>query len=148
MDNMRVERDTMGEMWLPQEALYGATTQRAVENFPISGQPLPGEFLVFPQPSASQPLTSNLILDLRGPAFRTIEAVAAAKDRITCNDADLIGNPIRVSVSPRTLERGEAEVKLRTASEAFFVPLTDLLPTVRQHLDEMYAALSGDPPAA
>jgi hypothetical protein len=50
-------------------------------------QPLPGEFLVFPQPSASQPLTSNLILDLRGPAFRTIEAVAAAKDRITCNDA-------------------------------------------------------------
>ena len=36
---------------------------------------------------------------------------------------DLIGNPIRVSVSPRTLERGEAEIKLRTASESVFVPL-------------------------
>lgn len=45
MDNMRLERDTMGEMWLPKDALYGATTQRAVENFPISGQPLPPELI-------------------------------------------------------------------------------------------------------
>ena len=33
----RVERDSMGEMHVPAEALYGATTARAVENFPISG---------------------------------------------------------------------------------------------------------------
>jgi fumarate hydratase, class II len=33
----RVERDTMGEMLVPDEALYGAQTARAVENFPISG---------------------------------------------------------------------------------------------------------------
>ena len=33
----RVERDSMGEMRVPAEALYGATTARAVENFPISG---------------------------------------------------------------------------------------------------------------
>src|ERR1700745_3704531 len=31
----RVERDTMGEMGVPADALYGAQTQRAVENFPI-----------------------------------------------------------------------------------------------------------------
>ncbi len=37
----RVERDTMGEVTLPADALYGAQTQRAVENFPISGEPLP-----------------------------------------------------------------------------------------------------------
>ncbi|MDD3468764.1 MAG: class II fumarate hydratase [Thermoguttaceae bacterium] len=41
----RVERDSMGEVQLPADAYYGATTQRAVENFPISGQPLPAEFL-------------------------------------------------------------------------------------------------------
>ena len=41
MSETRIERDTMGEMTLPAAALYGATTQRAVENFPISGQPLP-----------------------------------------------------------------------------------------------------------
>src|SRR5918999_6049228 len=40
-DEFRVERDTMGEMRLPRPALYGASTQRAVENFPISGEPLP-----------------------------------------------------------------------------------------------------------
>jgi fumarate hydratase class II len=33
----RVERDTMGEMAVPADALYGAQTARAVENFPISG---------------------------------------------------------------------------------------------------------------
>ena len=37
----RVERDTMGEMKVPAEALWGPQTQRAVENFPISGEPLP-----------------------------------------------------------------------------------------------------------
>ena len=33
----RVERDSMGEMSVPTDALYGATTARAIENFPISG---------------------------------------------------------------------------------------------------------------
>src|ERR671921_791066 len=45
MTETRVERDTMGEVVLPARALYGAQTQRAVENFPISGQPLPPEFI-------------------------------------------------------------------------------------------------------
>src|SRR5580700_6913888 len=34
---MRMEKDSMGEMSLPESALYGASTQRAVLNFPISG---------------------------------------------------------------------------------------------------------------
>ncbi len=34
---MRTERDSMGEVQVPDDALYGASTQRAVENFPISG---------------------------------------------------------------------------------------------------------------
>ncbi len=33
---MRIERDSMGEMQVPDDAYYGASTQRAVENFPIS----------------------------------------------------------------------------------------------------------------
>ncbi|MBA3720449.1 MAG: class II fumarate hydratase [Nocardioidaceae bacterium] len=36
----RVERDTMGEVEVPVDALYRAQTQRAVQNFPISGMPL------------------------------------------------------------------------------------------------------------
>jgi fumarate hydratase, class II len=41
----RIERDTMGEMRVPADALYGAQTQRAVENFPISGLRFPRSFL-------------------------------------------------------------------------------------------------------
>ena len=36
----RIEHDTMGEVRVPEHALYGAQTQRAVENFPISGSGL------------------------------------------------------------------------------------------------------------
>ncbi len=42
-ESYRVARDTMGEMQIPADALWGASTQRAVENFPISGQPVPLE---------------------------------------------------------------------------------------------------------
>jgi prolyl-tRNA synthetase len=90
----------------------------------------------------------SLYSELTGAGIEVLYDDRAERAGVKFNDADLIGNPIRVSVSPRTLERGEAEVKLRAASDAFFVPLTEVLPTVRQHLDEMYAALSGDPPAA
>ena len=41
----RTERDTMGEMEVPAEAYYGASTQRAVINFPVSGLRLPRRFL-------------------------------------------------------------------------------------------------------
>jgi fumarate hydratase class II len=37
----RVEKDTMGEMQVPADCLYGASTQRAVLNFPVSGRPVP-----------------------------------------------------------------------------------------------------------
>ena len=39
--NFRIEKDSMGEVKVPAQAYYGAQTQRAVENFPISGMPLP-----------------------------------------------------------------------------------------------------------
>ena len=42
---MRIERDSMGEMPVPDDALYGASTQRAVLNFPISGHPMPPGFI-------------------------------------------------------------------------------------------------------
>ena len=45
MTDYRVERDSMGEVRLPAGAYYGAQTQRAVENFPISGRPLPPELI-------------------------------------------------------------------------------------------------------
>ncbi|WNW11740.1 class II fumarate hydratase [Pseudomonas sp. DTU_2021_1001937_2_SI_NGA_ILE_001] len=45
MSNTRIERDSMGELQVPAEALYGAQTQRAVDNFPISQQRMPRQFI-------------------------------------------------------------------------------------------------------
>jgi fumarate hydratase class II len=42
---MRMERDSMGELPVPVDALYGASTQRAVLNFPVSGFRLPDPFI-------------------------------------------------------------------------------------------------------
>src|SRR5881296_1284636 len=41
----RMEKDSMGEMSLPETALYGASTQRAVLNFPVSGYRFPRPFI-------------------------------------------------------------------------------------------------------
>lgn len=41
----RIEKDTMGEMPVPADVLYGASTQRAVLNFPVSGRPVPRSIL-------------------------------------------------------------------------------------------------------
>ena len=40
MTKSRTERDTMGEMQVPADALYGASTARTVDNFPISYEPV------------------------------------------------------------------------------------------------------------
>jgi fumarate hydratase class II len=45
MSQFRTERDSLGEVQVPADALYGAQTQRAVENFPISGIRFPRVFI-------------------------------------------------------------------------------------------------------
>ncbi|GMQ54334.1 class II fumarate hydratase [Halopseudomonas aestusnigri] len=45
MSTSRIERDSMGELQVPGDALYAAQTQRAVNNFPVSGQPMPKRFI-------------------------------------------------------------------------------------------------------
>lgn len=45
MSATRIEKDSMGELEVPLEALYAAQTQRAVNNFPVSGQPMPEPFI-------------------------------------------------------------------------------------------------------
>ncbi len=45
MSDYRIEQDSLGEMQVPTEALYGAQTARALANFPVSGMPLPRPLL-------------------------------------------------------------------------------------------------------
>src|SRR6266480_787917 len=45
VEEYRLDKDSMGEVKVPSSAYYGAETQRAVQNFPISGLRLPKEFI-------------------------------------------------------------------------------------------------------
>ncbi len=45
MSDTRTERDSMGEMQVPADAMYGAQTARAIENFPVSGLRFPRAFI-------------------------------------------------------------------------------------------------------
>ncbi|MGM0570811.1 class II fumarate hydratase [Marinobacter sp.] len=45
MSDTRIEKDSLGEVTVPANALWGAQTQRAVDNFPVSGQPMPSGFI-------------------------------------------------------------------------------------------------------
>ena len=48
------------------------------------------------------------------------------------NDADLLGFPLRVTISPRTLQKNSAEVKWRWEKEARLMPLEGLAASLRQ----------------
>jgi prolyl-tRNA synthetase len=54
-------------------------------------------------------------------------------------DCDLLGLPLRVVIGPRTLDKGQAEVKERTSKEAKFVPLDTLVTYLQQRLQELVA---------
>lgn len=45
MTNIRIEKDSMGELQVPADALYAAQTQRAINNFPVSGEAMPASFI-------------------------------------------------------------------------------------------------------
>ena len=45
MRRHRIEKDSLGEVRVPADAYWGAQTQRAIKNFPISGQRMPRRFI-------------------------------------------------------------------------------------------------------
>ena len=86
----------------------------------------------------------RIYTDLQAAGIEVLYDDRAERAGVKFNDADLIGCPIRVSVSARTLAKGEAEIKARTASEAIFVPLDQTVATVQRLLAEAMAPLSGN----
>ncbi len=62
----RIEHDSMGELEVPEDALYSAQTQRAINNFPISGQGMPESFiraLLLAKKAAAKANTELQLLD-------------------------------------------------------------------------------------
>ncbi|MDX2116270.1 MAG: class II fumarate hydratase [Planctomycetota bacterium] len=82
----RIEKDTMGEMSVPAEALWGATTQRAVENFPISGRPVPAPIIhAYGHLKAA---CAHVNLELARLSKPRCEAIVAAAEEVAAGKHD------------------------------------------------------------
>ena len=76
--SFRTEHDSMGELQVPLKALWGAQTQRAVQNFPVSGLTMPREFLRALGLVKAAAASANAALGLLpAPIARAIESAAA-----------------------------------------------------------------------
>ncbi len=82
----RTEHDSMGEVQVPAGALYGAQTQRAVENFPVSGLTMPRPFI------RALGLIKSCAAEVNAQLGQldadTAAAIAAAADRVAHGDYD------------------------------------------------------------
>src|SRR6478609_1024203 len=87
MSQYRVERDSMGELKVPADALYGAQTQRAVDNFPISGLTMPREFIRALGLIKSAAAQANA--DLGHLKKAGAKAIRKAAERVAAGDYDV-----------------------------------------------------------
>ena len=85
-DGYRIERDSLGEVRVPSDALYGAQTQRAFENFPISGQRFGRGFIQAMGLIKKCAALTNL--ELGNLDAETAEAIAAAADEVAAGKWD------------------------------------------------------------
>ncbi|MGC8121783.1 class II fumarate hydratase [Marinobacter sp. VGCF2001] len=80
MTDVRIEKDSLGEVRVPSDALWGAQTQRAVDNFPVSGQAMPPEFIAAVVQVKRAAAQANASLGLLAEDLR--DAICAACDRL------------------------------------------------------------------
>lgn len=98
MTNFRTEKDSLGEVRVPEEALWGAQTQRAIENFPVSGQPMPPAFIaaVVRVKQAAADANASLGLLDNDRSFR----LGLLAMRLICRSLTPHRSPISTSVQP------------------------------------------------
>ncbi len=83
---MRYEKDSMGQMQVPDDALYGASTARALENFPIANRPLPPAVIHAFGHLKAACAQANLSL---GKLDKTLaDAIIAASDEVAAGKHD------------------------------------------------------------
>lgn len=86
MSDYRVEKDSMGELKVPADALYSAQTQRAVQNFPISGLRMPRTFIRALGLVKGAASAVNNDLGLLDSSIAT--AISEAADKVAKGDVD------------------------------------------------------------
>ncbi len=115
--NYRIEKDSMGELQVPDNALYGAQTQRAINNFPISGLTLPSAFIktvaLIKQTAAKVNMELGLLDDARGQAI-----IQAAEQIIQGEHSDQFPIDIFQTGSGTSTNMNVNEVLAHLASES------------------------------
>ncbi|HSJ30263.1 MAG TPA: class II fumarate hydratase [Longimicrobiales bacterium] len=86
MATHRIEKDSLGEMQVPADALWGAQTQRAVENFPISDMRFPRSFIAALGIIKKAAAETNLELKLIDEDV--VKAIVQAADEVARGDHD------------------------------------------------------------
>ncbi len=90
----RIEKDSMGELHVPKDALYGPQTQRAVNNFPISGKTMPEPFIRALLIAKSAAAQANAELGLLEKSMA--DAISAVTTELLCDDDMMTNFPVDV----------------------------------------------------
>ena len=86
MSDVRIEKDSMGELEVPANALYGAQTQRAINNFPVSGLVFPRSFIqALGQIKAA---CAQVNCDLGEMSQEQTDAIISAAKRVSAGEFD------------------------------------------------------------
>jgi prolyl-tRNA synthetase len=109
--------------------------------WPISIAPFHVSLLSLGNDAEVMDAADRLHQELTAAGIEVLYDDRADRPGVKFADADLVGNPIRLSVSKRTLGDGQAELRLRSESESTFVPLGDVAGKVQAIVSDLFATL-------
>ncbi len=112
--------------------------------WPISIAPYQVSLLSLGKEDAVIEATDTLYKQLKTAGVEVLYDDRTDRPGVKFTDAELIGNPIRLSISKRTLEAGEVELRLRTESESTMVPMDEIVDRVKAITAELLATLDPD----
>lgn len=114
--------------------------------WPISVSPFDVHLVVLPSKSGSDQNMVNALAENLYNQFEEEKIECLIDDRqespgIKFNDADLIGNPIRLTVSERSVSNGGVEFKRRDKPEKSIIPFESTIPAVREEIKKLELSL-------
>jgi len=112
--------------------------------WPISVAPFPVHLVVLAGRGSPEPLemAERLYLDLLSVGIEVLYDDRQESPGVKFNDADLIGLPIRLTVSERSLKAGGVEFKRREQSERVVVAFAQVLEHVQREIDDLHSEIN------
>ena len=87
-------------------------------------------------------IAENLYLELEAQGLEVLFDDRQESPGVKFNDADLLGIPVRITISPRTMERDSVEVKKRAEKEARLLPIENIATKLKELVEQGSSPLS------